>query len=126
MPNATESTTERSAALTVEDIDQIAEGIDHFIIGTVDPDPEVARIWQPYIDQLKAQRSVLAASSEMLQALREVEGACYALDASFEDRDSGNDAPHCAFCGHTEGKPHDPDCTMTFVLAAIALAVGRA
>ncbi len=39
--------------LTKDDCETIAEGIDHFIIG-IDADPEVERIWQPYIDKLKA------------------------------------------------------------------------
>lgn len=60
-----------SAALTLDDVDQIAEGIEHFIIGIVDANPHVAAIWQPYIDQLKAQRSELAASHDLLVALKE-------------------------------------------------------
>lgn len=59
------------AGLTTEDIDQIAEGIEHFVIGVVDPDPEVADIWQPYIDQLLASRTLLAAASDLLASLRE-------------------------------------------------------
>jgi hypothetical protein len=47
-----------------------------------------------------------------LQALREVEGDCYALSA---------DESTCLFCGEREGQPHDPDCTMVMVLAAIKL-----
>lgn len=58
------------SSLTAEDIDQIAEGIEHFIIGIVDPDPEVAAIWQPYIEQLKAQRTQLAAVPNLTAALK--------------------------------------------------------
>ena len=44
------------SALTPADIDQIAEGIDHFVIGNND---DVAEIWQPYIDKLKALKAAI-------------------------------------------------------------------
>jgi hypothetical protein len=49
----TEAVTDE-ARLTVADIDQIIEGIEHFIMNG---DPEVDQIWQPYIDKLKVLRS---------------------------------------------------------------------
>lgn len=46
------------ALLTLEDIDTIIEGIDHFIIGT-DDDADLIAIWQPYMDKLKALRAAM-------------------------------------------------------------------
>lgn len=65
----TNSTTEQAttARLTAEDLDQIAEGIECFIMNG---DPNVDAIWQPYVDQLKAQRAVLAAAADLLAALK--------------------------------------------------------
>lgn len=40
--------------LTVDERETIAQGIEHFIIGTVDPDPDVESLWQPYVDKLRA------------------------------------------------------------------------
>jgi len=45
--------------LTIEDIDQIADGIEHFIMNG---DPPVDAIWQPYIDKLQAQRALIVAA----------------------------------------------------------------
>lgn len=56
----------------------------------------------------------------MLQALREVAGDCFVLDPV--ERSKEDDTPHCRFCDHAQGKPHDPDCTMHVVLDAIAKA----
>lgn len=44
-------TTSSPAPLTREDIAQIIEGIEEFIVSG---DPNVAEIWQPYVDKLKA------------------------------------------------------------------------
>lgn len=43
-------------ALTPADVDQIAEGIENFIM---DGDPEVDGIWQPYVDKLRALQQLL-------------------------------------------------------------------
>ena len=43
--------------MTVEDIDQIVEGIEYFIIGG---DDDLAPIWQPYIDKLQALKAAIA------------------------------------------------------------------
>jgi hypothetical protein len=48
----------------------------------------------------------------MLQALLEVVGA---------HEEAGN----CFYCEADAGTPHEPDCTMHFVNAAIAKAEGR-
>lgn len=45
--------------LTVEDIDQIAEGIDLFI---VEGFPDLVEVWQPYIDKLNALRAIVASN----------------------------------------------------------------
>lgn len=42
-----------AVALTAEDIEQIIEGIEHFIVGN---DEDLELIWQPYIDKLNALR----------------------------------------------------------------------
>ncbi len=55
----------------------------------------------------------MAAVPEMLQALREVLCACFSIDAG-----------QCVYCGSPEGDVHEPDCTMNFVLDAIAKAEG--
>lgn len=61
---------------------------------------------------------LLNAGADMLQALREVEGECYYVP------DPGEMA-RCTFCQQDEDEPHEPECTMHFVLAAIAKAEGR-
>lgn len=43
--------------LTVDDVDQIIEGIEHFIIKN---DRDVAAIWRPYIAKLEALRDRIA------------------------------------------------------------------
>jgi len=53
--------------LTLDDIDQIAEGIDEFIIEGY---PDVERTWRPYIEKLKAHRALLAAAAELLAMLK--------------------------------------------------------
>jgi hypothetical protein len=50
-----------STRLTIDDIDQIIEGIDHFIISG---DPAVQEVWQPYLDKLAALRAGLEAPTE--------------------------------------------------------------
>lgn len=62
------------------------------------------------IGQLRTEAALVP---EMLQALREVLGAAC-------------DGPECRFCGTPEGEEHDPDCTMQFVLAALAKGEPRA
>ena len=52
------------------------------------------------------------AAPQMLEALREVVGAVC-------------DGPSCLLCDVAEGEPHEPDCTMHFVLDAIAAAEAR-
>jgi hypothetical protein len=47
----TEGDRQAPAVMAHADIDQIIEGIEHFIITG---DPEVQGIWQPYIDKLRA------------------------------------------------------------------------
>lgn len=66
----------------------------------------------------EAQERIRDAGPDMLQALREVEGDCYYLP-------NPGDVPRCGFCQQDEGEPHEPECTMNFVLAAIAKAEGR-
>lgn len=64
-----------------------------------------------------ANARLIAAAPDLLQALHEVIGDCYALDfATGESR--------CNFCCQPEREPHDADCTMHVVLAAIAKAEG--
>jgi hypothetical protein len=46
------------AALTVDDIDQIIDGLDNFCIGPFENE-ELRSIWQPYIDKLKALRTAI-------------------------------------------------------------------
>ncbi len=55
----------------------------------------------------------MAAVPEMLQALREVLGACFETFAG-----------ECVYCASSEGGAHEPDCTMNFVLDALAKAEG--
>lgn len=64
-------------------------------------------------------RPLIVAAPKLLQALREVVGDCYYLD-------NPGGTPRCNFCQELEGEPHDPDCTMQFVLAAIVEAEGAA
>jgi len=59
----------------------------------------------------------MAAALDMLQALREIAGGQYVL------LESGESA--CLICLEPEGQPHDVDCSMHLVLAAIAKAEGR-
>jgi len=54
-------------SLTGGDIDEIAAGIEHFIMNG---DAEVDAIWQPYVDKLKSQRATLAAAPDLLAALK--------------------------------------------------------
>lgn len=62
--------------------------------------------------------AMLQANASMLQALREVAADHIAL--------MPDDAiPTCAFCSADEGCEHEPECTMTVVLAAIDQAEGR-
>lgn len=77
-------------------------------------DPNVRTIG---LAEAKANAYLMAASPDMLQGLREVAGDCYALDGVAL-------GPRCVFCLMREGEPHDPDCTMHVVLAAIAKAEG--
>jgi hypothetical protein len=58
----------QSNTLTVDDIDQIIEGIEEFIIeGYAD----VAKTWQPYIDKLEASKHLLVATTDLRAALRD-------------------------------------------------------
>lgn len=52
-----------ASPLTVDDIDQIIEGLDHFCIGPVENE-ETRAIWQPYIDKLTALKSGVAHTEE--------------------------------------------------------------
>ncbi len=45
-----------ASALTPEDIDQITEGIEEFIIEGY---KDIARVWQPYIDKLNALKAAV-------------------------------------------------------------------
>lgn len=78
--------------------------------------PCVSAHHEPSDEERAANALIIAASPDMLQALREVAGGCHALDTS-------TDESQCVFCLLPEGH-HDPDCTMQFVLAAIAKAEG--
>jgi hypothetical protein len=51
--------------MTCEDVDQLVEGIEHFIIGGDHPD--VRDIWQPYIDKLNALRVAIAKAEGQVQ-----------------------------------------------------------
>jgi hypothetical protein len=62
---------------------------------------------------------LMAAAPDMRQALEEVLGDCYYLD-------NPGGIPRCNFCQELEGDPHDQDCTMQVVLAALAKATGEA
>jgi hypothetical protein len=53
------------AAMTCDDVDQLVEGIEHFIIGGDHPD--VRDIWQPYIDKLNALRVAIAKAEGQVQ-----------------------------------------------------------
>jgi hypothetical protein len=46
------------AALTVEDVEQIAEAIENFVMGPVE-DAELNEMWQPYLDKLNALRAAI-------------------------------------------------------------------
>lgn len=48
-----------SLELTVEDIDQIVEAIENFVMGPTE-DAELTAIWQPYIDKLLWLRAGIA------------------------------------------------------------------
>lgn len=91
------------AALTVEDIDQIVDGIEHFIM---DGDPDVDAIWQPYVDKLRAQRLLLAAAPKLLDALERI----------------AEDAEPCG-CEHDDENccALDPDYCCSMCIAAVAL-----
>jgi hypothetical protein len=65
-----------------------------------------------------ANARLIAAAPELLAALREVEGDSFHLDFN-----TGHSV--CNFCVCRQDEGHDPDCTMQFVLAAIARAEGR-
>lgn len=67
----------------------------------------------------QANARLIAAAPDMLQALREVAGNCYVLEHP------GDTVACCGVCWEPEGEPHDHDCTMQFVLAAIAKVEGR-
>jgi hypothetical protein len=66
----------------------------------------------------KTEARVMAASPQLLQALREVAGDHIAIA-------SGDQIPTCAFCSADEGADHEAECTMNVVLAAIDAAEGR-
>lgn len=66
---------------------------------------------------LDANVRLIAAAPDMLQALREVLATAYVIEME-------GLLPSCIVCSEPEGKPHDPDCTMHFVIAAIAKAEG--
>ena len=73
--------------LSVDDIDQIIEGIDHFVIGT---EPDIEVIWQPYLDKLAALRKdlrLVAAAPELLAALKAMEDTAMRLGLSRGDSD---------------------------------------
>lgn len=63
-------------------------------------------------------RDARAENLVLLRALREVEGNCYFLE-------SGAGGACCHFCYESEGEPHDPECPMVTVLAAIQTAEAR-
>lgn len=50
---------ELRAALSIDDIDQIIEGIEQFIVSG---DPDVREAWQEYIDKLQALRSAIVSA----------------------------------------------------------------
>jgi hypothetical protein len=64
-----------------------------------------------------ANARLIAAAPELRQALLEVVGDSYALEAY---------TPVCRFCARPEGESHDPECTLQIVLAALAKADGQA
>lgn len=75
----------RPEPLTVEDLEQIAEGIGEFIIAG---NPEVEAIWQPYLDKLAALRADLAATRAIAAApelLDRVKDAVLVLEALREN-----------------------------------------
>lgn len=66
------------AELTRDDVEQIIEGIEHFIIGPEYPEnPELRAIWQPYIDKLRpcadltAERALYAELISQMKAVGE-------------------------------------------------------
>lgn len=63
-------------------------------------------------------KQLIAAAPDMLQALREVAGDAYHMEHI------GDAVSICNFCSSAEGERHEPECTMHFVLAAIAKAEG--
>lgn len=65
-----------------------------------------------------ADATLLAAAPVMYAALEEVVG-----DFAVLRSDTG--IVECIFCGVKEGEPHDPDCTMQHVLAAMRAARGE-
>jgi len=65
-----------------------------------------------------ANARLIAAAPTMLEALREI-----IADAYYVENPGGT--PICTHCQELEGDPHDPDCSMQFVIAAIAKAEGR-
>lgn len=66
----------------------------------------------------QANSRLIAAAPEMLQALREVAACCYVVLVPA-------DVVACSYCGEGQGEPHDHDCTMQFVNAAIEKAEAR-
>lgn len=99
------------ARLTVDDIDQIVEGMDHFIISG---DPDVEEVWQPFLDKLALLRADLRVLDTARQILDETICECAHLDGehAFVNPESndvadchGNDPPGFGNCGCKTFRP---------------------
>lgn len=102
---------DESRTLTIDDIDQIREGIDHFIIAN---DAGVEEVWQPFLDKLAALRTDLMVLETARDILNGSICECSHLDSEhgFVDDDStavhdcvGNDPPGFGNCGCKEFRP---------------------